>query len=193
MLTMAPSPGLLVGRFCHIAYTVRQVRGEYSASVRQVLDDRMAKKNNSGGLLSALGIAFVGYLALKRFGAAAYSRISFARPRIRFGRMLPYGIDVTVTLPVSNQNPAGITVDGLIGQIKYGPYTLFPFQLSNRVQIAANASTDVVFNGQIRFAEVGGNIAALITSGTLLQDLRVEGTAYVAGLSIPFSNTIGIG
>ena len=153
----------------------------------------MARKNNSGGLLSALGIAFVGYLALKHLGGAAFSRISFSRPQVRFGRVNVQGVEVNVTLPVQNRNAVGVTIDGIIGQLRYGPYTFLPFQLSDRVQIAPNSTTEVSFRGQVRFAEIGGNLIALITSGEILQDLRIEGTAYVAGLAIPFSNTIGVG
>ncbi|MEM1323653.1 MAG: LEA type 2 family protein [Bacteroidota bacterium] len=153
----------------------------------------MAKsKQSSTSPLSLLGIAFIGYLAIKHLGGAASSAISFGRPRIRFGGIQNWGVETTITIPVTNQNPVGLTIDGLLGQLKYGQYTLLPFQMANQVHIAANATTEVTFNGQIRFAEIGGNILALFTSGQIMQDLRIQGQAYVAGLTIPFNSSIGL-
>lgn len=153
----------------------------------------MAKSNSGAGFLTYMGIAFIGYLILGRVGGAAYSNVSFGRPRIRFGRLSPTGVDVTLTIPVTNQNPVSLPLDGLVGQVMYGNYTMLPFQLSNPVTIAAGNTTEVTFSSQLRFAEVGGNIAELLTSGSLLQDLRIEGRAFIKGATIPFSNTIGIG
>lgn len=153
----------------------------------------MARKQQSAGILSYLGIAFIGYLLFSNVGAAAYSRIAFGRPRVRFSNLNWDRVDVSLEIPVTNNNPISLPVDGLLGQLIYGQYTLLPFRLSNPITIQAGETTNVPFSGVIRFAEIGGNLAALFTSGEILQTLRVSGNAYIKGAVIPFDNPISIG
>lgn len=153
----------------------------------------MAKRSQSDQLLRIGGIAFLAYLLFSGVASAAYSNLSFSRPRIRFGSISLSGVDATVSVQITNNNPAGLPLDNLLANIVYGPYILTTLTLQEPITIAANTTTELQFQTRLDFAQLGGNIAALITDGNFLQALRLTGTAYSNGIAFPFDNTISIG
>lgn len=155
-------------------------------------------KAQTNSLLQYAGIAFIGYLLLGKLFNSVSNNIAFGRPRIQLGKVnfqnkLPKSVSAVITLPVTNNNSVSFPIDDLVTQILYGTYLLSSLRLSKPVEIASGATTDLVFNTTLDFSQLAGNVIALVASGEFLQALRLEGTAYSAGVAIPFEKTISVG
>lgn len=155
-------------------------------------------KRKTDTLLQWGGIAFLIYLVGGKLFNSVSSNIIFGRPRIKLGKVnfqfaVPQSVSAVLTLPVTNNNPVSFPLDDFVAQVKYGQYPLTSLRLNDPVNIESGSTTNLVFNSTLNFSQIAGNVAALVASGEYLQALALEGTAYSAGVAIPFTNTISVG
>ena len=149
-------------------------------------------------LLKWGGIAFLCYLGSKWLASRVSALLDIGQPRISLGAVewagpLPLSVSATIDLPITNRNAVSFPVDQLLANVVYGQFVLSSLQMTQPVVIQSGETTVLQFNTQLSFADLGGNIAALVASGDYLQALRLVGNVRVEGVTIPFSNTISIG
>lgn len=157
----------------------------------------MSKRSTNTALQYA-GIAFLVYLFGSKLFSSVSNNILFGRPRIKLGKVkfvlgIPQSVAATITLPVTNNNPVSFPLDNFIADIIYGSNSLARLRLAQPVSIESGNTTNLVFNTNLDFAQIAGNVASIVASGQYLQSLKLEGTAYSAGVAIPFSNVISVG
>jgi len=151
----------------------------------------MATKNWSLLEIAGLGgLIYVGFVYLADY---VMQEVTFGVPAVSFGPLTWSGVDVDISIPITNNTAVPIPIDYLKGHIAYGRYAVAPFELQQPTTIAANATTELEFRSRIIAADLAGNLAALITDGNFLQALQVRGMATVKQVNIPFSNTISVG
>lgn len=144
-------------------------------------------------LLKFAGIAGIGYLIFNAISNSIYSRLSFGNTRIRLGSITPQGVNATLTVPITNNNPVTFPLEDLRFLVLYGNNRLSEVVMPQPVDIAANETTELTFNSFLSFADLSSSIVNLIASGQFLQALRIQGTAASSGIIIPFTHTVSVG
>jgi hypothetical protein len=151
----------------------------------------MAKKTDD--ILKWTGILAVAYLILTQAGNAIYNRITFGRPTLRVNRLTATGIQISFSIPITNETPVGFPLDSLTGEVLYGTNSLSSFFLNRQVIIAANDTTALDFNATIEYSQLSNSVANIIDSQVWLQALKFKGFATSSGVVFPFENTFQVG
>ena len=167
----------------------------------------MAKKSNSkklwliGGLAAAIA---AGYFWV----SAQLKLVSFGNVSIPFQQLKGGQINLGLTLPINNASSLGAQVTGFFGYI-----TAPSGSVVGAVHLAAPASivpygqSVMKFKTSIRIGDIGGEILALITGGTLPNDItdlaadwaalskyfkgyRIKGQVRVYGVPLPIDEPL---
>lgn len=143
-------------------------------------------------LIEYAGIGALVYLGLKYLGGFVASYFSVGVPRFKVKSFKPTFFEGTLFLPITNNTPATIPIDGFKGKIMYGQYKLADIAVNQQFNITAKDTADMPVNVYVGYGDLSGNLYDLISSGSLLQSLRVTGHVFSRGVVVPIDNTIQI-
>jgi len=130
------------------------------------------------------------YFAAKYLGGAIASRFSVGMPRFQVKALRPTFFEGVLSIPIQNNTPASIPIDGFKGQLLYGQYKLADVAVNQSFSLPAKDQADMNVNVYVGYGDFTGNLVDLISRGDFLQQLRVKGHVYSAGLVVPIDNTI---
>lgn len=141
-------------------------------------------------LIELAGIGALLYLAFQYLGGVVASYFSVGTPRFKVKALKPTFFEGTLILPIINNTPASIPIDGFKGQLLYGQYKLADIAVNQPFSLTANDTAEMPVSVYIGYGDLSGNLVDLISSGSFLQSLRVKGHVFSKGVVVPVDNTI---
>ena len=147
-------------------------------------------------LLVALAVG-AAYFLYKGFNKVwANIEYGFTKMQLKLPRFTGNGnliLPVKVIQPIINKNAIAFPLDAIEGGLYYGNDQLATFQLPAPISIAANSTTDIIFDSELNLQSVGTEIDEILRTNQWLQALSFKGTATSAGVTFPFDHTVTIG
>lgn len=151
-------------------------------------------------ILAIAGIFYLGKMAIDKIVTMAYNRItySFGRPSVDFSGLLMNPATVRVTLPmeVKNNNPIGVVVTNLVGEIFYGNIKLTNVIIPAPAQIPANGTGIINLQLNIVATQLINDIVNSInrtgTYSTLVNVIKLKGTLETSLLRVPIETNISL-
>lgn len=143
--------------------------------------------------LSPTAYALIGvgiYLALQRGVGFIAQQFQILTPRINFDDPTFQGIKADVILPVQNNTPVTVTLNSLVGVVRYGSQVLANVYINQPISINANSTVDITIDFNINYAQVGSSLVNIINSGNYLSNFIFEGQAQVEGIVLPINQRI---
>lgn len=141
-------------------------------------------------IISWAAIAYFGYNLLVQAGAKIAAQFSAGKPKLKFKRINPTGVDLELTVPVINRTAAPLPIDDLDVQIYYGNEQIASTKLRDRVIIRPNATTDVRLNLSVPYLGLSTTVVNLLQTKTLETNLVADGQVVSGGIVVPFVQTI---
>lgn len=139
-----------------------------------------------------LALVFGLYWFAKNFISQTASRVGFGVPNLKITNTSAFAISGKLILPVHNKLDVNVPIDSFVGVLSYGNNKLSDIIMPNSAEILANSTTEMVFDVELNFAQLGTSVLNLITSGQYLQQFRVVGTLSAAGLNYPLNQPIKV-
>ncbi|MCB0707435.1 MAG: hypothetical protein KDC34_19095 [Saprospiraceae bacterium] len=142
--------------------------------------------------LKYLGVAAIFYFGLKWLGNRVYTNLLIGTPAIESKTVTAQGINLTISIPITNQSNVSLPIQSFIGGLVYGQYALADLNMIGPVNIESGETTLININAFINYQNLANQIISIVTSGDWLNAARVVGVIKASGLSIPVNQAIKI-
>ncbi|MEL6143771.1 MAG: hypothetical protein AAFU67_19435, partial [Bacteroidota bacterium] len=112
------------------------------------------------------------------------------RPSIRVNRFNFQGLNLDLSIPVTNNTPAGVAIESFVGRLMYGTYKLADINMLEPVTITGNGVSTLMTRVDVSIADLGQNVVSLIENQDWLQSLRIVGTLRALNVNFPVDQSI---
>lgn len=149
----------------------------------------MAKSNQ----ISPIQWAFIGIGAYLLFGKAVSfvaNQFKVLTPRVNFGSITFQGIQANIIIPIQNNTPVTVPLNGVQGVIKYGQEVIGQVNVTGPIDISANSVEEIFVDFWITPQMVGGSIINLINSGNYVNSFSFQGNVVISDVVIPVNQKI---
>lgn len=143
-------------------------------------------------IFKLIGLLTVGYFIFTHFVGGVLSKLYVVSVGLKLGSVATSGIPFTLPISIRNDSQTAIPIKGFEGTLLYGSTPIAPVLILSPVTISAQQVTTIDVKSQIKFSDLASDIVDLISSGQLLNNLRLVGDLFYEGISIPIDQVIKI-
>lgn len=141
-------------------------------------------------ILQILGVGFVVYLLSKQVGSSLAAKIAVGSPSIKVSNINPLGLTVNIDLPITNTSPITFPLENFTGQLFYGQYPLADIFVPGPIALESQSTTILPISTNIQFQNLSQQLVSLITDGSWLNSVRIEGVLVAEGLNFPINQPL---
>lgn len=145
--------------------------------------------------LKWIGAGALIFLGAKALGDAAMNKIEVVPGKARANTsMLPQYLGIEWSLFITNNNPVGIRIDNIVGEVFYRDIKVANVSTGAPVALTPGERREVVvqltINSVQLITDIVNNIAQYGVLGVLASSIRFKGTVYTNVLNVPLDTAI---